>query len=88
MVLPTYLGVGNFTDSMQIKLSADNVKTHRQTYIQNFSFGGGSSPEAICNLCLIFKTYVVKIIYKYNSNITVFATAFVHCTFKYSYMFT
>ena len=61
-MLPTYLGVGDFPDSIQIRLSADNVKTNRQMLIQDFSFWGGSSPEAVCNLFLIFKNYVVKII--------------------------
>jgi hypothetical protein len=61
-VLPTYLVVGDFTDSMQIRLSTDNVQTYRQTHSQNFSFGGEPSPEVIYNLCLIFRNYIVKII--------------------------
>ena len=59
-MLPTCLGVGDFTDIMQIRFSADNVTTQRQTHIQIFSFGGGFSSEAICNLCLVFKNHVVK----------------------------
>jgi hypothetical protein len=61
-VLPTYLGIDDFTDSMQIRLSSGSVKTHRQPHIKNFSFESESSAEALCNLYLIFKNHVVKII--------------------------
>jgi hypothetical protein len=51
-----------------------------QVHTQNFSFGGGgrgAEPEAIYNLCLIFKSCVIKIMSQVQHN-TVCNCIYIH----------
>jgi hypothetical protein len=40
--------------------------------------GGGADPDAMYNLCLILKIMLQKSYFKYNCNITLYATTFMY----------